>query len=249
MDSIVFEGFLPVSPLEETPQEGAGSALQEFGLSYAADPVITKHLARFLGRSLDNVRSSDELRQVVQTQMQAAESRGALMPTAVLFNGGFFKPQSLRDRVLELLSSWNDGLLPRALEGIEPDQAVARGAAVFARMRVNGEGLRIRAGAARSYYIGIESTMPAIPGFVPPVKAVCVAPQGMEEGSEVDLPGREFGLTVGKQATFRFFSSELRAGDEAGTLVEDAEEELEETSGLTVLPFSGFDIRFWRLRF
>ena len=38
--------------------------------------------------------------------------------------------------------------------------------------------------------------MPAIPGFAPPVKALCVAPSGLEEGSTVELPDDELGLVV-----------------------------------------------------
>jgi len=141
---------------------------------------------------------------------------------------------ALRDRVLGLLGSWAQGEAPRELTGFQPDLAVARGAAVYARNRAGGEGLRIKAGMARSYYVGLETSMPAIPGFKPPLKAVCVVPQGMEEGSEVELQGREFGLVTGSEATFRFFSSEVRSGDEPGAVVEDAGRELEETASLTV---------------
>ena len=63
------------------------------------------------------------------------------------------------------------------------------GAAHYGRVR-RGKGVRIRGGVARAYYIGIESAMPAIPGFAPPVKALCVAPQGLEEGSTVEAPRR-----------------------------------------------------------
>ena len=72
----------------------------------------------------------------------------------------------------------------RELEGFEPDLAVAQGAAVYGRHRATGKGMRIKAGAARSYYVGLETSMPAVPGFRPPVKALCVVPQGMEEGTE-----------------------------------------------------------------
>jgi hypothetical protein len=38
---------------------------------------------------------------------------------------------------------------------------------------------------------------PAVPGVPPPIKAICVVPLGMEEGTETDVPGPEFGLVVG----------------------------------------------------
>jgi hypothetical protein len=105
------------------------------------------------------------------------------------------------------------------LAGADLDQAVALGAAHYGQVR-RGAGVRIRGGTARAYYIGIESAMPAIPGFAPPVKALCVAPQGLEEGSRVALPDDELGLVVGELATFRFFAAATRKADEAGALID-----------------------------
>jgi hypothetical protein len=76
--------------------------------------------------------------------------------------------------------------------------------------------------------------MPAIPGFKPPVKALCVVPQGMEEGSECLIDGQEFGLVTGKPASFRFFSSEIRSGDHPGQILTNAERDLEEMSRIEV---------------
>ena len=94
--------------------------------------------------------------------------------------------------------------------------------------------MRIKAGTSRSYYIGLETSMPAVPGFKPPVKALCVVPQGMQEGSELVIGGRELGLVTGQTAEFRFFSSAVRSGDTPGQILPDAERELEETSLLEV---------------
>ena len=176
--------------------------------------MISKHLARFLTRSLANVKASETLAAVVGAR---AGSQTFLAPTAVLFNGGVFKAEAIRRRVLDLLSAWNDGKPVRELAGFQPDLAVAKGASFYGRNRVTGKGIRIKAGAARSYYIGLETSMLAIPGFRPPVKALCVVPQGMEEGSELLIDGQEFGLVTGQPAEFRFFSSEVRSGDKAGT--------------------------------
>jgi hypothetical protein len=229
LEAVVLEGFLPLTAVTDLPVEGGQSGLQEFGLPYASDPVISKHLARFLTRSLENVRSG-----AGPEGLSVPAGVNHLMPTAVLFNGGVFKPEPVRKRILNLLASWNGGVAPRELAGFELDLAVARGAAVYAANRASGKGLRIKAGTARSYYIGLETSMPAIPGFKPPLKAVCVVPQGMEEGSERVLSDREFGLITGREATFRFFSSEVRGGDEPGALVGDAAKALEETASLTV---------------
>ena len=105
----------------------------------------------------------------------------------------------------------------RVLGGGDPEHAVARGAAYYGLAR-RGRGVRIRGGTARAYYIGIETAMPAVPGVRPPIKALCVVPHGLEEGSEVELPAQEFGLVVGEPTEFRFLSSATRRDDQVGTL-------------------------------
>jgi molecular chaperone DnaK (HSP70) len=232
LEQVVLDGFFPLTKPSELPQESRGAGLRELGLPYAADPVISKHLARFLRRSLINVKGSETLVSLVKSQALGSEY---IRPTAVLFNGGVFNAAPIRKRVLDLLASWNDEVPVRELQGFQPDLAVAKGAALYGRNRATGKGIRIKAGTARSYYIGLESTMPAIPGFKPPIKAVCVVPQGMEEGSELLIDQQEFGLMVGQPADFRFFASEVRSGDAPGQIVSNAERELEETSRVEVL--------------
>jgi hypothetical protein len=193
--------------------------------------VISKHLARFLSRSLLNVKASPVLSALAGDR---ANSEGILSPTAVLFNGGVFNAAPLRSRVLDLLASWDGGRPVRELAGFQPDLAVARGAALYGRNRATGKGIRIKAGTARSYYIGLESSMPAVPGFKPPVKALCVVPQGMEEGTELVIADRSFGLMTGRPAEFRFFASEVRSGDVPGQIIAPAERELEESGRIEV---------------
>ncbi|CAN5412420.1 Hsp70 family protein [soil metagenome] len=231
LDAIALDGFLPLTAIGELPAQGAASGLKEMGLPYAADPVMSKHLARFLTRSLANVRASESLATLVGETGDAPYLR----PSAVLFNGGVFNAAPLRKRILDLLASWDSAGEPvRELAGFQPDLAVARGAALYGRNRATGQGIRIRSGTARSYYIGLESSMPAVPGFKPPVKALCIVPQGMEEGSELVIEGQEFGLLTGQPATFRFFSSEVRSGDTPGQILPNAELELEETAMIEV---------------
>jgi hypothetical protein len=230
LSQVILDGFFAQTALDDLPREARRTGLQEFGLPYASDAVISKHLAHFLTRSLQNVKASGKLNALVGAQPDGQ----ALMPTAVLFNGGVFRAGAIRARVLDLLASWNGGQAVRELEGFEPDLAVARGAAIYGRHRATGRGMRIKAGVSRSYYIGLEASMPAIPGFRPPVKALCVVPQGMQEGSEGLIEGRTFGLVTGQAAEFRFFSSAVRSGDTPGQILPDAERDLEETSLLEV---------------
>ena len=145
--------------------------------------------------------------------------------------------------MLETLNDWlaSDGAPPvRVLPGADPDLAVARGAAYYGRVR-HGRGLRIRGGTARAYYVGIESPMPAVPGMEPPIFALCVAPFGMEEGSEAALPEQELGVVVGEPVSFRFFGSSVRRGDAPGTLLERwPSGELEELAPIEItLPAEG----------
>ena len=233
LEQVVLEGFFPLTEVTDLPRESRGAALLEFGLPYAPDPVVSKHLARFLTRSLINVKASPVLTSLVQSRPEVLEGQ-YLKPTAVLFNGGVFNAAPIRRRVLDLLALWNNGSPVRELEGFQPDLAVAKGAALYGRTRATGQGIRIKAGTARSYYIGLESSMPAIPGFKPPIKAICVVPQGMEEGSELLIDEREFGLITGQPADFRFFASEVRSGDAPGQIIPDAERELEETARIEV---------------
>ena len=133
---VILDGFFAQTALDDLPREARRSGLQEFGLPYAPDPVISKHLARFLTRSLQNVTASDKLDALIGPRA----GRQALMPTAVLFNGGVFKAGPIRARVLDLLASWNGGQAVRELEGFEPDLAVAQGAAIYGQHRARRVG-------------------------------------------------------------------------------------------------------------
>ena len=147
------------------------------------------------------------------------------------------KSDVLRQRVLAVLNTWGreEERQPlRELTALELDVAVARGAAYYGLAR-RGRGVRIRGGAARSYYIGIETSMPSVPGVPAPIKAFCVVPFGMEEGSEVSMREKEFGLAVGEPAEFSLLGSSVRKQDQAGEMVEDWSGEIEPVNTMTVL--------------
>ena len=221
--AVLVDGFFPDVAADERAATDAGAGLAEIGLPYAADPAVTRHLASFLAAHAD----------AVGEQSPAASG----MPTLVLFNGGVMRAEMLRSRVADVLARWKraatDGDLPRALAGTDLEHAVARGAAYYGLVR-KGKGVRIRGGTARSYYVGIASSMPAVPGVPPPLKALCVAPMGMEEGSEVEVRGREFALLVGEPAEFKFLGSTVRKADPVGALVDRWDEgEIRELSPVT----------------
>ena len=139
---------------------------------------------------------------------------------------------------MRILNGWltAESTAPAAiLEGEDLMHAVARGAAYYGQAR-QGRGIRIRGGVPRTYYVGVESAMPAVPGMRPPLKALVVAPFGMEEGTSVRIEGSsDFGLLVGEPAEFRFFASSARKKDPAGAMIEVIGDELEELSPVEVL--------------
>ncbi|KFC65891.1 Hsp70 family protein [Massilia sp. LC238] len=216
VSAFILEGFFPRVEAASRPATRQRAGLTQVGLPYAQDAAITKHLAAFLARQAGATAELEGFAGRVNAE------HTFLHPSAVLFNGGVFKSNILAQRVMDTINDWlyMEGAEPaRMLEGADLDLAVARGAAYFSYAR-RGGGVRIRGGTARSYYVGVESSMPAIPGMEPPIEALCVAPFGMEEGSELELPGQEFGLVVGEPVTFRFFGSTTRRQDRIGEVLE-----------------------------
>lgn len=216
---LLLEGFFPRCDKEDRPRRRRISGFQEIGLPYESDTAVTRHLAAFL------------------TAHGAADQSD--MPTHVLFNGGVFAAELLQQRLLEAFRQWTGPeAAPCLLAGERDlDHAVARGAAYYAWSKHCG-GVRIRGGVARSYYIGIETSGLAIPGAPRPLRALCVVPFGMEEGTEIDVPAQEIGLVLGEQAHFRFFSSAVRKDDQPGDILDTWRgDELLETDSLeTTLP-------------
>ncbi len=211
IERVLVDGFLPKIPASERPVYKARSGLRTAGLPYAQDAGITRHLAAFLAKQQN---ATDELKDI-----NLPEHATFIHPTAVLFNGGVLKAEILAKRLMETLNDWlTEEKAPsaRLLAGNDLDLAVARGAAYYGFVR-KGHGVRIKGGTGASYYVGVESAMPSVPGIPPEIQALCIAPFGMEEGTEETLPNEEFGLVVGEPVRFRFFSSNTRREDQVGT--------------------------------
>ena len=264
---ILVEGFFPRVALDDKPVSRR-SGFQEFGLPFAPDAAITRYLAAFLTAH----------RHVAMEESEGPADHDPARPDIVLFNGGVFESPLLRDRLLEVLQSWFDGLQhtlnesheksqensreltapggsptkpallwrPIVLDNDRLDLAVARGAAYYGMVR-RGQGVRIAAGLARTYYIGVESlpsaepqppgppsggvgeTVPsqskdAVPSTPlstlpsPLSAAVCLLPAGIEPGHDVELAGRRFDLLVSEPAEFPLFVSSTRLTDKPGEL-------------------------------
>lgn len=211
--TMLLDGFFPFCAIEDTPARRRASGFRELGLPFEADTGITRHLARFLATH--------------------GASGQPVRPTHLLFNGGVLKASALQNRLVHVIGSWF-GLegRPQILEGnADLDFAVARGAAYYAFAKQR-DGIRIRSGTGRSYYVGIETAGLAVPGAQRPLHALCVVPFGMEEGTQVDVPGEEIGLVVGEPAHFRFFSSTHRKEDIEGQVLGSVNGELVETDAL-----------------
>ncbi len=223
---ILLEGFFPIVDFAATPERSRRAALMEVGLNYANDPAVTRHLAQFLRRA------------------------GSARPTHLLLNGGVLQAAAIEQRLFDVLNGWlaESGAPPVVELRSETKQAdlmhaVAHGAAYYGLARA-GKGVRIRGGVPRAYYVGIESSLPAVPGLPAPMKAFAVVPFGLEEGSKVELPQRKFALLVGEPAEFRFFSSLTRKTDPPGSMLEEIPDDLEELSPIEVfLPPHGDESR------
>ena len=151
VQELLVEGFLPRVKLDDRPTSRR-SGFQEFGLPYAPDPAITRYLAAFLTAH----------RHVALDESQGSDDHDPARPDVVLFNGGVFESRLLQERLLEVLNSWfcagpgQEAWEPLVLDNDRLDLAVARGAAYYGMVR-RGQGVRIAAGLARTYYVGVET--------------------------------------------------------------------------------------------
>jgi molecular chaperone DnaK (HSP70) len=210
---IVTGGFLPVTAPDNLPARDGRVGLRELGLPYASEPAITKYLAAFLTQaasSVDPQSASPDL---------SREGPRMARPDAILFNGGFFVPPITREKIVEAVTGWfgdqSHGWRPRLLNNTAPESAVAIGAAYYGHVR-RGAGLRIRAGSARTYYIGVQSD--------DRVQAVCVLPLGIDEGTTLSLANREFAVLTNRPVSFTLYSSTTRHDAHGEVAVFDEEQ-------------------------
>ncbi len=209
----LLDGFLPQTASDDHPERERRVGLRELGLPYASEPAITKHLAYFLAAAAHD-----------QSAAQAgAHDANMMYPNAILFNGGFFTPAIVRERILDTIRGWfrEKGVQHelKVLQNAIPETAVAVGAAYYGHVRHSG-GLRIHGGSARAYYMGVQA------GREPSgdLQAVCVLPRGTEEGTTLDLADRAFTLLTNQPVTFTLYSSIVRQDAHADVVTFTAEE-------------------------
>ena len=241
VESLLVDGFFPDVPLDAKPSTSI-SGFQEFGLPYAADPAVTKHLAAFLTahqstshhqtfpESETPHRASDTTTNNPTSDANKPPVAASVAAVVVLFNGGVFASPLLRQRLIRALEHWyrkdDPNWSPIVLENERLDLAVARGAAYYGMVR-RGEGVRIAAGLARTYYIGVENSdvnaaaggSPGATADVPGHTAMCLLPAGIEPGCEVDLTQHQFQLLVSQPIEFPLYVSSIRLTDRPGELV------------------------------
>lgn len=208
VEKIILDGFFPLVEDQENVSEEARHGMTEFGLPYAQDPAITRHLFRFLRRHTDGVKE--------------VLGRETPKPDLVLFNGGALKPLAVQERLRGMLRSCfheSDEAFPRVLVNSDLDLAVSLGAAYYGLVQA-GSGIRVGSGSARAYYlaVGESDTVQTVAGG--PHLAICLVERGMEEGSRIDLATREFRVLANQPVGFDLYSSSFRTGDRAGDLVE-----------------------------
>jgi len=210
----VLDGFFPLTAIDQIP-ERRRSAVVEFGLPYAPDPAISKHIAAFLSQHR-------------QAMAEALASDETPMPDAVLLNGGLFRSPTIVRRVLELLASWRDGKPLKHLRNDRPDQAVAHGAVAYGLARRGLSVKRIGGGSARAYFLVVDTKS------ADAQQGVCLLPRGSDEGHEIFLAERSFALRLGVPVRFHLVSSVADTHWQPGDLVTLDEERFVQLPPLAV---------------
>ena len=227
---LLVDGFFPRCRLSDHPVDQPASGFQDVGLPFESDAAITRHVAAFVDRH----RSNGQRDNGSGGDQKQDDAPG--LPTRLLLNGGVLRSEVLRRTIVAAIGDWCGDDLQTLGGPDDLDVAVAVGAAFYGHVKHTG-GVRIRGGTARSYYIGVETAGMAIPGVPRPLRAVCVAPRGMEEGTQTEVPmpaGRPVGVVVGRPAVFRFFASTDRDDPVGGGVDRPPTDDVYEAQPVTV---------------
>ncbi|MCK5889414.1 MAG: hsp70 family protein [Methylococcales bacterium] len=196
---IALDGFFPLSQLTDLPDKKR-SGVVEFGLPYAAEPAVSKHIAAFL--SLHKQAASEAL------------THENYVPDGILLNGGVFRSKPMTERIINLVKSWNTEQKTTLLKNERPELSVAYGAVSYALARRDKK-LKIGGGSARSYFLRVDTDTKGATQ-----QGICLLPKGSEEGDEVFLKEQQFALRIGQPVQFLLASTTSDTKYKPGELVE-----------------------------
>ena len=91
VETVILDGFFPLVSPEESLDLKPRQGMTEFGLPYAQDPAITRHLIRFLEQHRQDLLETLD--------------RDSIEPDLIMFNGAALKPAILQERIRAAISS------------------------------------------------------------------------------------------------------------------------------------------------
>ena len=190
IEAVLLDGFFPACDAAARPYS-TQAGLREWGLPYATDSGVTRHLASFL-RDRPHV-------------------------DAVLFNGGSVTPPLLRQRIGEQIGAWQASAPPLVLENAEPALAVARGAARYGAVLHRQTG-RIAAGAARAVFLEVQG-IPGPDREAPTPSLVCVLPRRASPEESFTIAPPALHVRTDQPVRFQAFSSTRHGRSRAGDVL------------------------------
>jgi molecular chaperone DnaK (HSP70) len=190
IEGALLNGFFPVCDAGAQPHRPQ-AALREWGLPYASDSAVTRHLADFL--------------------------RDRPRVDAVLFNGGSVQPPLLCQRLCEQIAAWQDGFAPHVLENDEPALAIARGAARFGALLRHQRG-HIAAGAAHAIFLEVEG-ISTKDGTAAHPSLVCVLPRHAAPAEQFEIANLPLEVRTDQPVRFRAYSSNRHDRSQAGDIL------------------------------
>jgi molecular chaperone DnaK (HSP70) len=197
IQAVLLDGFFPECSARAYPYR-AQAALKEWGLPYASDCAVTRHLAEFL--------------------------RGRPRVDAILFNGGSLRPEFLRERICQQVAKWQGGCPPLALENADPDLSVARGAALYGKV-LNHSTERIEAGAARAVFLEVLRERTREAAERARRSLVCVLPRGAMPEQRFEITGLPLEVQTNRLARFQAYYSTRDGRSKAGDITNWSEED------------------------
>ncbi|MFL9992498.1 hsp70 family protein [Paraburkholderia sediminicola] len=203
VEQIIVDGFFPAVASNERPGRPRG-AIVEFGLPYATDAAVTRHIAAFLSRFAAQSRKALGASSGSSDAGQG-QDEPLPVPDTLLLNGGVFRAEALTQRLSSTLGTWRGAPL-NVLHNDNPDVAVARGAVAYALART-GQAPKIGGGSARSYFLVLDETGGGESGTEPAQRGLCLLPRGTEEGHEIRIEDHTFALRLGHPVRFHLASS------------------------------------------